>query len=51
MAYLSVEFKNAQLIWLTVVNKVMVVGLIFLGLACASGLAMLLEHMPAQLNP
>lgn len=50
MAYLSAEIQNVRLIWLTVASRVLVVGLILLGLACASGLALILGHFPTDLN-
>lgn len=49
MAYLDAEILNARLIWLKVASLVLVVGLILMGLASASALALLLGYAPSHL--
>jgi len=49
MAYLDAEIQNVRLIWLKVVSLVLVIGLILLGLASASALALMLGHAPSVL--
>ena len=46
MAYLDAELRNARLIWATVGDKVLIIGLILLAMALASVIAMILGNMP-----
>lgn len=49
MAYLSEEFYNARLIWLAVASRVLVVGLVIMGLTTASALAVFMGYAPTEL--
>lgn len=46
MAYLDAELRNARLIWSTVGDKVLFIGLILLAMALASVVAMALGYVP-----
>ena len=49
MAYLDSELQNARLIWVTIREKVLIIGLIMLAMALASVVSILLGHFPHKL--
>ena len=49
MAYLDAEFGNARLIWCTIMDRVLIVGLIALAMVIASVVATYLGHVPTTM--
>lgn len=49
MAYLDLEYRNARLIWATIMDKVLIVGLIAVAMVLASFVAAWLGHVPSTM--
>jgi hypothetical protein len=46
MAFIDTEYRNARLIWSTIMDKVLIVGLIAISMGVASFVAEVLFHVP-----
>lgn len=49
MAYIDSELHNVRLIWTTVRERVLIIGLIMLAMGLASVISALIGHMPYTL--
>lgn len=50
MAYIDAELRNIRLVWSTIGDRVLVIGLIMAGMFCASVIAAYLGHPPSDLR-
>lgn len=51
MAYIDLELQNARIIWRTIADRVLVIGLIFAAMGVASLISVYLGHVPFEMVP
>lgn len=51
MAYIDSELENVRIVWQTIADRVLVIGLIVAGMALAGGVSIYLGYTPHEIVP